>query len=118
MHGADYACVAVEKRADANYISFANCKEADKGNKETVQDGGKINSQDIYFRVQVNKGAVCTFSFSEDGITFKSVGEKLVAKPGRWVGAKVGMFFTRKNKTNDAGYVNVDWVRIEHYKLK
>lgn len=113
VHGIDYAFLALEKKADGNYLSFASCREADKGSKETVQDGNKINSQDIYFRVKVSKGAVCAFSYSEDGKTFIPFGENFVAKPGRWVGAKVGMFFTRKNKTNDAGYVNVDWFRIE-----
>lgn len=110
--GADYAAVSIIKKKDGNYISFVNCKEADKGKKETVQDGEKLNSKDIYLRVKVSKGAVCKFSYSEDGTNFKPIGEKLVAKPGRWVGAKVGLFFTRQNKTNDAGAADVDWFRI------
>jgi hypothetical protein len=28
------------------------------------------------------------------------------------VSAKMGMFFTRKNKTNDAGMADVDWFRL------
>ena len=78
-----------------------------------MQDGEKLNSKDIYFRVKVSNGAVCEFSYSEDGSNFKTVDEKLKAKPGRWVGAKVGLFFTRQNKTNDAGVADVDWFRIE-----
>jgi len=61
----------------------------------------------------VNKGAVCEFSYSADGTTFKLIGEKLLAKPGRWVGAKVGLFCTRTAKTNDSGFSDVDWFRIE-----
>ena len=110
--GADYAAVSVVKKKDGNYLSFSICKEADKEKKETVQDGEKLNSKDIYFRVKVSKGAVCEFSYREDGNSFKIVGEKLVAKPGRWVGAKLGLFFTRQNKTNDAGVADVDWFRI------
>ena len=113
IHGADYAAVSVIKRNDGNYISFAMCKEADRGKKETVQDGEKLKSKDIYLRVKVTQGAVCEFSYSEDGISFKKIGEQLKAKPGRWVGAKVGMFFTRTNKTNDAGVTDVDWFRVE-----
>lgn len=112
IHGMDYAYVAITKKSDGNYISFAKCTEADKGKKETVQDGEKLNTNDIYFRVQVSKGAVCSFSYSSDGNSFKSIGENLIAKPGRWVGAKVGLFFTRQNKTNDAGMVEVDWFRV------
>ncbi|MBL7737836.1 MAG: glycoside hydrolase 43 family protein [Chitinophagaceae bacterium] len=111
--GADYAYISLIKRTDGNYISYSICKEADRGKKETVQDGEKVSSADIYFRVKVTKGAVCEFSYSEDGISYRSFGEKLVAKPGRWVGAKVGLFCTRTVKTNDSGFADVDWFRVE-----
>ncbi|MFT3845984.1 MAG: glycoside hydrolase 43 family protein [Lacibacter sp.] len=111
--GVDFASVSITKKADGNYISFASCKDADKGTKETVQDGEKLNSKEIYFRVQVKKDAVCSFSYSEDGVSFKTIGEPFKIKPGRWVGAKVGYFFSRINKTNDAGFADVDWFRIE-----
>jgi beta-xylosidase len=111
--GVDYACISVIKKADGNYISFSICRDADKGKVETVQDGEKTSNSDIYFRVTTRKGAVCEFSYSLDGVTFKSIGEKLIAKPGRWVGARVGLFCTRTVKTNDSGFVDVDWFRIE-----
>jgi beta-xylosidase len=113
VHGADYAFVSLVKKTGGNHISFSICKEADRGNKETVQDGEKLSSSDIYFRVKVTRGAVCEFSYSEDGKAFKTIGEKLVAKPGRWVGAKLGLFCSRTVKTNDSGYADIDWFRIE-----
>jgi len=113
IHGMDYAFISLVKKTDGTYISFSNCLAADKGKEPTVQDGERINSTDIYFRVKVAKGAVCTFSYSEDGKNYKAMGEKLVAKPGRWVGAKFGLFCTRTIKTNDAGFADVDWLRIE-----
>jgi hypothetical protein len=33
-------------------------------------------------------------------------------KPGRWVGAKIGFFMLRDNKTNDAGFSDIDWLRF------
>jgi len=113
VHGADYAYISLVKKADGNYVSFSICREADKGNKETVQDGEKINNVDIYFRVKVTRNAVCEFSYSEDGKTYKTIGEKLTARPERWVGAKLGLFCTRNIKTNDAGFADIDWFRIE-----
>ncbi len=112
IHGADYAYLSVVKKADGNYFSYSLCKEADKEKEATVQDGEKIINADIYLRVQVTKGAVCEFSYSMDGVTFKLIGEKLIAKPGRWVGAKVGLFCTRTVKTNDSGFIDVDWFRV------
>jgi beta-xylosidase len=114
IHGADYAFISLVKKADGNYISFSICKEADRGKSPTVQDGEKVNSADIYFRVKVAKGGVCEFSYSEDGKSYKPLGDKLTAKPGRWVGAKVGMFCTRTTKTNDSGFADIDWFRIEN----
>lgn len=111
--GTDYAYVALVKRKNDVYISFSSCSNADKGNSETVQDGEKISNADIYFRVKVSKGGLCEFSYSANGIDFKRIGSKLEAKPGRWIGAKLGLFATRLNKTNDAGFADVDWFRVE-----
>ncbi len=113
IHGADYAYVSIIKKQDGNYISFSSCKNADKGTEETVEDGEKISNADIYFRVKVTKTGVCEFSYSIDGTVFKNIGEKFIAKPGRWVGAKTGLFCTRTVKTNDSGFADVDWFRIE-----
>jgi beta-xylosidase len=113
IFGADYSYISVVKKTDGNYISFSNCRNADKAQAETVQDGEKTSSEDIYFRVKVTKGAMCEFSYSEDGKNFETLGDKLVAKPGRWVGAKAGLFCTRTVKTNDSGFADVDWFRVE-----
>jgi beta-xylosidase len=113
VHGSDYAYISLVKKADGNYVSFSICKQADKGSKQIVQDGEKINNPDIYFRIKVTSGAVCEFSYSGDGKIFKPTGEKLVAKPRRWVGANLGFFCTRTIKTNDSGFADIDWFRIE-----
>lgn len=111
--GADYAYISLVKKGEGYYISFSQCLGADRGNPETVQDGEKIGDTDIYLRVKVSKGAICEFSYSVDGIKFTSIGEKLAAKPGRWVGAKIGLFCTRTVKTNDAGFANIISFRLD-----
>jgi len=113
LFGADYAYVSLVKEADGIYVSYSSCKLADKQTPANTKNGEKISSPEVYFRVRVRAGATCEFSYSEDGKTFKPIGEKLAAKPGRWVGAKLGLFCTRTVKTNDSGYVDVDWFRVE-----
>jgi hypothetical protein len=66
-----------------------------------------LKAPKIFLRVRVSKGAICNLSFSEDG------GESFVAREGRWIGARIGSFFTRPGKTNDAGTADVDWIRFE-----
>jgi beta-xylosidase len=113
VFGTSYAYVSIVKKADGNYISFAICKDADKGKPELAQQSEKITAANVFFRVKVAKGAQCEFSYSIDGNNYTPIGEKLTARPGRWVGAKVGLFCTRNGKTNDSGFADVDWFRVE-----
>ena len=46
----------------------------------------------IWLRLEVVAGARCRFSCSADGEHFTAVGSEFTAQPGRWVGAKVGLF--------------------------
>ena len=39
--------------------------------------------------------------------------KNIYSKTGRWVGAKIGLFCTRTNITNDAGFADIDWFRVE-----
>jgi beta-xylosidase len=112
--GLDEANISIIKKEDGNYISFATCENADKGSTEKNIDIEKLSdAKDFYLRVKVLDKALCEFSFSTDGKTFKLVEKKFIAKPGKWVGARVGLFSTSNKKINDNGYADVDWFRIE-----
>ncbi len=73
----------------------------------------KVTQPTVYFRVKVTNGAKCRFSYSLDGTNFTEVGEEFQAEVGRWIGAKVGLFCTRETQTNDSGYGDFDWFRVE-----
>lgn len=113
VFGADYAYLSIVKKQAGNYLSFAIAKDADKGKQENRTEGVQLHQQDLYLRVMVQQGAICNFSYSEDGIKFEPFGVSFQAKQGRWVGAKIGLFFNRFNKTNDAGAVDIDWFHVE-----
>ncbi len=110
--GEDYAHLSLVSRKDGIYLAYTAVKGAHNGGPEKEQLLGKVNGKDIYLRVKVGKDAQCRFSYSEDGNQFKEVGTAFTAVPGRWIGAKVGLFATRPDKTNDAGYADFDWFRI------
>lgn len=111
--GSDYAHLSLVKRKEGTYITYNTCLEADKGKAGTEEQVAKIVSDTVYLKVTVAKNAVCSFSYSADGKSFQPVNKTFTAKPGRWVGAKVGLFCTRVNTTNDAGFADVDWFRVE-----
>lgn len=110
--GASYAYLSLTKQDSTLQIDYRTCTNADKGNPETSRIQSKFTGQDIYLRVAVDKGAVCRFSYSEDGQHYTDVEATFTATPGRWIGAKVGLFCTRTLQTNDSGFADVDWFRV------
>jgi beta-xylosidase len=112
--GHDYSYLNVIKRADGLWLNQAFCVDANKGTKETDKDLVKLDNATVWLQVIVEKGAMCTFAYSLDGVTFKYVGDSFKAREGHWIGAKVGLFCFRSGvKTNDAGFVDVDFFRVE-----
>jgi len=111
--GMSYADIAVTKKVDGLYLSYAKCIDAEHGKTEIETEITKIPNGDLYFKVRVAKGAVCTFSYSDDGKTFIDVAETFKAVPGKWIGATMGLFCTRTQVINDAGFSDVDWFRVE-----
>ena len=111
--GLRYANINLVSKHDGIYLAYAICNNADKGEEERNTTVRKISNDSIFLRVVVNKNGICHFSYSFDGNTFTPAGDILQAKEGRWIGAKVGIFCTRKDQTNDSGYADFDWFRIE-----
>jgi beta-xylosidase len=111
--GLRYASIGVKSSKEGNYIVHSVCKEAAKGKVETEKQLLLATNATVYFRVKVTKAAKCNFSYSFDGTNFTAAGEEFTAEPGRWKGAKVGLFCTRETQINDAGWVDVDWFRVE-----
>ena len=111
--GTDYACMSLIKKADGVYLEYTRCMDAQKGNPEIERLIEKLKSPDLYLRINVTKGAVCHFSYSYDDIEFTDFSETFIAKPGKWIGAKIGLFCTRTTSTNDSGYADIDWFRID-----
>lgn len=113
VFGTDYAYIAVEKSNNRIYFSFTTCHNADKGKEEIKKWGRETQSENVYLRVTVSGKAECVFSYSEDGTNFTLFTLPFSASPGRWVGAKLGLFCTTNVMTNDAGYADLDWFRVE-----
>ncbi len=110
--GQSYAYLSLIKKADGLYLTYNTCNQADKGSNEAEKIISKVQSDITHLRVSVSAGAKCVFSFSSDGITFKEVEESFIAQPGRWIGAKIGLFCTRDKQTNDSGFMDIDWFRV------
>jgi beta-xylosidase len=111
--GLSYANISVKSKKEGIFLVYSVCKDADKGKAEKETLVKKLNSSEIYLRVQIIKGGKCNFYYSEDGTTFTKAGEEFTAEVGRWIGAKVGIFCTRETQINDSGWSDFDWFRVE-----
>jgi beta-xylosidase len=112
VFGINNAYLSVIKKQDGEYIQLQIGIAADKGTAASTVFLQKINSKEIYLELSVNKGAICTFSFSEDGHSFQKISTSFTAKPGKWVGAKLGILATGTTATNDVGTANIDYFRL------
>jgi beta-xylosidase len=110
--GMAYANLALKSKKEGVYLVYAVCNEADKGKPETETIIAKVPNA-IYLRVQVAAGAQCRFSYSLDGVSYTPAGQVFTAKPGKWIGAKFGIFCTRQSQTNDAGFADFDWLHVD-----
>ena len=111
--GADYAHLSVRKQSDGLYISQAICENADKGSGEIESSVVKLNQTTFWLRVKVDENAVANFSYSIDGRSFTPLGKPFKARPGRWIGAKVGLFAVAAGSNSEMGYADYDWFRVE-----
>lgn len=111
--GLDYATLTLSREGKNYVLVLATCIDAHKGFSEQIKENFKINSSEIYLKVDVAKEGKCNFMFSENGDNYKKIGEAFQAKEGRWIGAKVGLFSVTSEETGLKGYVDFDWFRIE-----
>jgi beta-xylosidase len=111
--GLDYGAISLIRNNGKPEIRSTYCSQADKTGKEEVVDQLSYDSGTIYFRVRVETGAACSFSYSLDGNSFTAFGKPFKAKPGKWIGAKIGFYALRNGIINDAGSADIDWFRIE-----
>ena len=110
--GMDYGTLSIKRNNSKFEINTAVCNQADKAGKEAISETKAVDSSTIYFRVQVQKSAVCRFSYSTDGVLFTTIGKSFNAREGKWIGAKLGLFALRNGTINDAGSADIDWFRI------
>jgi hypothetical protein len=111
--GIDYAYIGVGYKNGKTYIAPAAAKDVAKGSVEIEGVPYLLNEKTFYLRVKAEKGGLCQFGFSTDGAKFTNLGVPQKIREDGARGLKVGLFFTRPAKFNDAGTADVDWFRFE-----
>lgn len=91
--GMDYATLSVSHDEKGYFIKQTEAIDAIKGTEEKIISEKRLKSNSAYLKVEVSaQDAMCQFSYSETGENFQKIGKPFEAKPGKWIGAKVGLF--------------------------
>lgn len=122
--GIDYGCLSVTQRSGEYVLQQVVCSDAEHGGAERRTDlarlatrryqaGARPNCEcSVWLRVSVAAGGECRFSYSADGRKFIPVGESFMAAPGKWIGAKVGLFSTAPVGA-ECGWMDIDRFIVE-----
>ena len=142
IKGLDYAAIKFVTTKEGCFMRFVKCKDAMKGGKEVVGTEMPMTlveqekpytqryavddipqprhaTQDIYVRAVVKSAGIgngitssAQFYYSTDGKKFTKIGSPFTVKEGKWIGAKVGYFNCRSSVSNDAAFLDIDWIRF------
>jgi len=110
--GRDYQYISLSRSDSILRLRVVRCTDADKGNPEVEIFSREIGISELFFRLTVEAGARCRFSYSTNGTEYFNAGEPFTARQGMWIGAKAGFFALRDGYTNDAGCIDLNWFRI------
>ncbi|MEX2603142.1 MAG: glycoside hydrolase 43 family protein [Gracilimonas sp.] len=120
--GEDYTYAAIERTENGFQLSQVITKGADSGQPEEIIENREIDTQEVWFRVEVQSGGNTIFSYSINGESYSKIGDVFQAKEGRWIGAKVGIFSIQPSdgdsddyldySSQHSGFADVDWFRI------
>jgi len=116
MLGADYAGLSIEKTEKGLTISYIENLQADQKNNQQQGSSYPLLNNEIIMEMVLSKGGICRFGFEDMQGNYTAIPSTFVMKPGRWVGAKMGMYMLSRSQTNDAGYADIDWFRVEENK--
>lgn len=131
MMGRDYAYLTVSKKGDEFMLSQIECTEAESRSPEKITEEKilknpkvkekylyqtRVEALEIYLRITVKEGGVCTFSYSSDNKKYTPIGSSFNARQGKWIGAKTGIFVMNEIFGQERSWADLDWFRIESPK--
>ncbi|WP_284640063.1 glycoside hydrolase family 43 protein [Paenibacillus silviterrae] len=115
VFGITYSCLAITCHEGGYRLALLEGApgEAARTERELWGEDRAGGVTEMYLRVTIQDDAVCQYSYSQDGLEYHKAGEPQQAVPGRWVGAKVGMFAAKRDRQPGRGYADIDWFRID-----
>lgn len=118
--GRDYARLSVQKQGEEFFVTLIDCIDAEPGGAEAEKGVSApipahkysaglhpVYDCEVWLRVKVDKDGVCRFSYSLDGKKYTDIGGAFQALPGKWIGAKLGIYSIDRGSA-DRGWIDID----------
>lgn len=105
VFGEDYAWIGLEQRGAQRMLVVRSVERAQEGKEETLDFSEPFDGAQLIVRVTVTRGAQFRLAVLDNGKA-RQVGRSFQAKPGRWVGAKVGLFAAAPADARDTGWAS------------
>ncbi len=134
MFGSDYAWIGLQNGASGPQLVRVDRQGADKFQPERVEVALAKAPAAVWLRISAepivvadpppdfspywpsmlrSRHARVTFSYSLDGKAFTNVGSPFVSRPGRWVGAQVGLFAQAPSGTPSNTATRIGWTDFD-----
>ena len=136
--GQRYAWIGLERRGDENRLVQIAHEAVEPSSAPQRTEGPSVSDGKVWLRLQAKPVTIqvgppnftpywpsmlretharVRFSYSLDGTNFTPLGPAFESRPGRWVGAQIGLFAQAANGTPAAiattvGHADFDWFRI------
>ncbi|MBU1101860.1 MAG: glycoside hydrolase 43 family protein [Bacteroidetes bacterium] len=107
--GSDYSAMEVSNSGSGLKLIKKTFHEKNK--KEVIEEIIPLTKNDIFLKIYIKNGAICSFAYSYEGKSYHLIGKEFFAQPGRWVGAKIGLYAI-SGKAKSKSYVDVDYIRF------
>lgn len=130
VFGTSYAGLVLENTEDGVKLYYVECNKADKGAAEMKRELATLSNGQVWVRVRIKSEDAPEGAASSDKIVtaafeycewpspneplaqnWLAVDSSFLVQPGKWIGAKVGVFCTRPQmKINDGGWLDMlEW---------
>jgi hypothetical protein len=107
VFGTDYGWIGVERAGVALRIVMRRAIDAPKGGPEEELAAEPVMEGPVTLEVSVSAGGLCRFAIVPSSGVPRELGPAFQARPGRWVGAKVGLFAAAPESRIQTGHVVV-----------
>jgi beta-xylosidase len=112
VNAMQYAWLGLRKSGDATQLVYTTCTPAKARCTESSSVVLARAPDVVYLRMTMAEGALATFAWSADNVTFVPAGQPLAISKGRWVGAQVGLFAVGERGGAQNSSLDVDYFRV------